>query len=153
MDLLCYLGVYGDHASVEVGVIAHEDLWIPGSGDEEGGDAAFERGQEDVGNLEADYEAEGQDDGGVAATFVVHWLGVDEVQVGEEGTDVTDQGSAHGEDGIDETGIDQDIDATVFHHAVNCQGNSSEAMNVNGMEWKRRRGAGTYDQVSLAAGI
>lgn len=62
MNGLLDVRINADHAGVEVWVIAHQHLWIPRAGDEDGVDAAAEWGCEDVADLQADEEGEGDND-------------------------------------------------------------------------------------------
>lgn len=103
MDGLLNLRVDANHLVIELGVIADHDFGVPGGGNEDGVDAARNRGGKDVGDLEADEEGEGDDDGSVVASPVVDGVGEGDVEIGEEGRGVADKGGAEGEHGADET--------------------------------------------------
>jgi hypothetical protein len=75
--------VHLDHVLVQLRVLAHHDLRIPRGSNENGLDTALQRRGEAVGDLQADEEGIGDDDGSELALRVVGWVCEDEVQVGE----------------------------------------------------------------------
>lgn len=85
VNSLLHLRVDLNHLLVELRVLAHENLGIPSGGDEDGVDAARQRRREAVGDLQADEEGVGNDDGGESAVGVVGWVGEDEVEECEAG--------------------------------------------------------------------
>ena len=101
-DDLLHLGVHLDHLLVQLRVIPPHDLRIPARGHEDGVDAARQRRREDVGDLEADEEREGDDEGRVLSVVVVRGVGEEQIQVAEQRTGVADEDGAKREDGPDE---------------------------------------------------
>ena len=83
MNGLLDMRVHLNHVLVQLRVLAHHDLGIPGSSHENGLDTALQRRGEAVGDLQADEESVRDDDGGESAVGVVAWVGEDEVEVGE----------------------------------------------------------------------
>jgi len=102
-----------------------QDLGIKRHGNKEGSHATLDGHQEDVGDLEADQEGKGHDDGGEGVAVVVGWLGEGDVEVGEEAAGVGYEDGAHGEYGVDEAFVDEGVDAAVFHHCPGCLGSVS----------------------------
>ena len=83
MDSLLHVRVDLDHVLVQLRVLAHHDLRIPGGSDKDCLDTRLQRCCEAVRDLQADEESVGDDDGGETAIAVVGWIGEDEVEVGE----------------------------------------------------------------------
>ena len=83
MNRLLHLRIDLHHLLVQLRVLAHEDLGIPRGGDEDGVDATGQRHGEAVGDLQADEEGLGDDDGRELAVGVVARVREDEVEVGE----------------------------------------------------------------------
>lgn len=108
--------VDADHAGIQVGMIPHQDLRIPRTGHEYGIDATAKRRGEDVADLEADEEGEGNHNRSVGAILVVSGRGEDEVEVGEKRAGIGNKGRAHAEDGADETFIDKGVNSAVLDH-------------------------------------
>jgi hypothetical protein len=80
---LLHVRVHLDHILVQLRVLAHHNLRIPSSSDENRLNTALQRRGEAVGDLQADEESVRDDDGGELALRVVGWVGEDEVQVCE----------------------------------------------------------------------
>lgn len=121
--------------------LLNQNLRIERHGDKERSHTTLDRHQEDIGDLEADKEGEGHNYGGEGVAVVVGGLGEGDVEIGEERANVGNEDGAHGEDGIDETFVDESINATVPHHCPGClsgwyiclpvQGNVGESIFVD----------------------
>jgi hypothetical protein len=105
--------------------LLNQNLRIERHGDKERSHTTLDRHQEDIGDLEADKEGEGYNYGGEGVAVVVGGLGEGDVEIGEERAKVGNEDGAHGEDGIDETFVDESINATVPHHCPGCLAQSA----------------------------
>ncbi len=101
------------------------------------------RCHENLADLQADEERKGHDDGRKGSSLVISRLCELEVEEGEQGGEIGDEGRAHGKDGTDEAVVYESIDAAVFHRAVKSKW-------VVLSEGRTRE---TYVQVSFAAGM
>lgn len=72
--------------------------------------------QEDLADLQADDEGKRHDHSGEITIGVVVRFGELEVQVRQEGGDVSHAHRAHGKYGAHEAVVDEHIDAAIFHH-------------------------------------
>ena len=75
---------------------------IPTHRNESSIDTARQGRREDIRNLEADKEGEGQDDGSILAVVIVRRVGEIEVEVGEQRTSVSNGKTAEREDGANQ---------------------------------------------------
>jgi hypothetical protein len=148
---LLHVRVHLDHVLVKLRVLAHHDLRIPSGSDENGFDTALQRRGEAVGDLQADEEGVGDDDGSELALRVVGWVGEDEVEVGEavevtvswvvilldgndnlQSADVGHEGRAHGEDGTGQALVDESVHSAVLDHGPGCLSALDVALAVEG---------------------
>ena len=97
MDHLLYFGVDAHHSGVEIGMIAHQDLWVPSRCNEYRIHAATDWRHEDLADLQSNQEGEGHDYRCVFAAVVVLWLGELEVKESEQSTEIGDESGAHGQ--------------------------------------------------------
>ena len=79
----------------QIGKLLDQDLRIERHGNEEGSNAALDWHEKDIGDLEADEEGEGHDDGREGVAVVVGGLGEGDVEVGQKAADVCDEDGAH----------------------------------------------------------
>jgi hypothetical protein len=98
-----HLGIHPDHLGVQLRVVAPHNLGIPARCDKDSLDAARQGRREDVGDLEADEEGKGNNDGRVRSVAIVGRVGKEEVEIGEEGASITDEESTEREDRANET--------------------------------------------------
>lgn len=106
VDSLLNMGVYGNHAVVEIRVLAHQDLWIPCHGNENRVNTAAQWRCEDVADLQSNQESKCYDDCRIAAVSVVRRRSEDEVEVSQQGAGVSNEGRSHGQNGSDQTFVD-----------------------------------------------
>lgn len=116
MNSLLYVRVDADHAGVEVRMIAHQHLWIPGASDKDCVNAAAERSRKDVADLQANEEGKSDNNRRVCAILVVGGRSEDEVEIGKEGTCVSDECSTHTENGADQALINKRVNSTILDH-------------------------------------
>lgn len=109
----------------QIGKLLNQYLRIERHGDKERSHTTLDRHQEDIGDLEADKEGEGHNYGGEGVAVVVGGLGEGDVEIGEERANVGNEDGAHGEDGINETFVDESINTTVLHHCPGCLAQSA----------------------------
>ena len=117
VDCLLHMRINLNHVSVQIRMITNHDLGVPSSGNEDSVDTATKRSGEDVADLQTDDEGEGYHDGRIPPRLVICRLSEDQVQVGQEGAGIGDEGGSHAEDGADEAFVDEGIDATIFDHS------------------------------------
>lgn len=84
MNHLLHFRIHVHHASIEIRVIAHQDIRVPCGSDKEGVYPAADWCHEDLADLKSDEEGESQYDGGESASLVVARLGEFEIEVGQE---------------------------------------------------------------------
>lgn len=95
MYVLLHLRINIYNPSVEIRMIFHHDIRIPGHSDKNGVDAAAERCHEYLADLQPDQEAECHYDWRECAALVVRRVRKLEVEECEEGTEVCDEGRSH----------------------------------------------------------
>lgn len=81
---LLHVRVHLNHLVVQVVVVAHQDLWVPGHGHEDGVDAGAERCSEEVAYLQADKKRKGNNDHCEVPTRVVRRVGESKPQEGHQ---------------------------------------------------------------------
>ena len=118
MNSLLYVRVHRHHSGPEIGKVPHQDLRVPRGRHEEGSRAGLQRCQEDIGHLKADEKGKGHDDRSEAATVVVSRFGEFEVEVSQQGTNVSYECGPHRQYWVNEAVVDQRVDAPILHHSV-----------------------------------
>src|SRR5262245_58555765 len=98
MNGLLHMRIHLYHAVVQVRVVPHQNLRIPGRSHKDGVDAAAQGRGEDVADLQADKEGKGDDNGRVCPRAVIRRVGEDHVDVCKKRTCICDESSAHTED-------------------------------------------------------
>lgn len=111
---LLHMRVHRHHLRVQIWMVPHQDLRIPSTCDKDGIDTAAERRGEDVADLQANEEGEGENNRRVRAITVVLGRREDQVAVGHESAGVTDEHGADGEDRTDKAFVDKCVDAAIF---------------------------------------
>lgn len=74
------------HTVVQISVLCHQDLWVPGCGHEQRVNSRVDWDDETAGDLESNEEAVCHDDGSERAALVVGRVGDVEVDVCDQGT-------------------------------------------------------------------
>lgn len=149
MNHLLYLRVHTDHPLVEIRMISHQNIRIPRARHEDRIHSAANRRHEDLAHLQSDQECKRHDNGREGAALVVCRLREFQIEKGQKGAQVGDEGGAHGEDGADETVIDEGVDAAVLHHPTQKYYQNLAPLN----DTPETKGRETYVHVSLAAGM
>lgn len=130
-------------------MIPHQNIRIPRARHEDRIHSAANRRHEDLAHLQSDQERKRHDNGREGAAFVVCRFRKFQIEEGKEGTQVGDEGGAHGEDGPDEAVVDEGIDTAVLHHPTHKYHQNIAPL----YDIPETRGVGTYVHVSLAAGM
>lgn len=120
------------HPLIQIRILRHQNLRIKRHGHEERRHSTLNWHQEDIADLQSDDEREGHDDGRVAAGSVVRGRRESDVEVGEQGAGIGNEDGAHGQDGVDETFVDEGVDTAVFHHAPGGFGGGDVGFAVEG---------------------
>ena len=97
MDHLLHFRVDAHHLGVEIGMISHQDLWVPSRCDEYRIHAATDWRHENLADLQPNQEREGHNYRCVFAAVVVLWLGELEVKKREQSAEIGDERGAHGQ--------------------------------------------------------
>ena len=116
MNHLLYLRVHASNSIVEIWMIFHHDIRIPRHCNENRINPTPNRRHEYLTNLQANQKTECHHYRGESAAIVVPWFGELEIKIGEQSTEITDEGSSHGQDGTDKTVIHKSVNAAVLHH-------------------------------------
>ncbi|KAM5433801.1 hypothetical protein MferCBS31731_006941 [Microsporum ferrugineum] len=144
-DHLLDPGIDLDHLLVQLGVLVVHDLRAPAGGHKDGLDPAGQRGREDVRDLEADEEREGDDERRVLPFAVVRRVGEEQIQVREKGARIRDEEATEREDrpdqavlqvatgeNIDWTYIYEGVKAAVLDHFPRVPGRGNVRLAVQG---------------------
>lgn len=118
MDSLLNMWIHGDHFLIQLRMLSHHYLWIPGCSNENSVQTTAERCGEDVGDLQADQESKGHNDHCVVAIVVVAWMREHNVEIGQESAQIRDSRCAHCKDRTDKTLVDQRVDTTIDNQPI-----------------------------------
>lgn len=88
-------------------MVTDHDLGVPASSNKDGVDTGGNWRGEDEGDLEADEEGEGDDNGGKATVLVVLGFGDEKVDVAGEGACVTDEHRTERQNGPNEAFLER----------------------------------------------
>lgn len=102
------------HLLIQVRMLGHHNLRVPGCCDEDSVDTTADRRGEDIADLQSDEEGKRHHDRGIRSRRVVGRVRVDHVQIREQGARVRDKGRSHGKHRADEALVNQGVDAAVL---------------------------------------
>lgn len=106
------LTIHVNHPLVEISMLLHQDLWIPGCSHEKCVDTGVDWYNEAAGDLESDKEAVDDNHGGKSTALVVGWVGNVEVDVGNQSTAYGNEHASEGEDWSDKALYSVSVDVT-----------------------------------------
>ena len=154
MNHLLHLRVYPDHPLVQIGMIPHQNVWVPRRSDKYGIHTRPNRRHEYLTNLQSDEEGESHDHRRKSSPIVVTRLREFEVEIRKEGADISHKGRSHRQYRSNQAVIDQCINSAILHHGPRVLGSGDVSFAVEGdvnegiAIDKSRRSAGTFDAYS-----
>ena len=96
MNHLLNLWIHTNHPLIKIRMVPHQNIRIPRSGNENCIHPTPDWGQKNLAHLQSNEECKGKNNGCESAAGVVGRGGELEVEESEQGTEVGDEGGAHG---------------------------------------------------------